>query len=76
MIFSYGGGGHDIMDTVLMMEGLGAGCRDNGLIMALNTQMWTVQLSVEQFGSDTQKERFLPALARGARQAVFDRCLY
>ncbi len=61
----YGGGGHDIMDTVLMMEGLGAGCRDNGLIMALNTQMWTVQSSVEQFGSDAQKQQFLPALAGG-----------
>ncbi len=61
----YGGGGHDILDTVLLMEGLGAGCRDNGLLMALNTQMWTVQLSVQQFGDDAQKRRFLPALARG-----------
>ena len=32
----YGGGGLDILDAVLTMEGLGVGYRDNGLIFSLN----------------------------------------
>ena len=40
----YGGSGQDILSAMLAMEGLGYGCRDGGLALALNAQMWTVQL--------------------------------
>ncbi len=62
---TYGGQGQDILSTLLMMEGFGEGCRDNGLILAINAQMWTVQLSIEQFGSEALKQRVLHGLCNG-----------
>lgn len=61
----YGGSGADILTTMLVMEGLGYGCRDNGLIFALNAQMWSVQMPIFFFGNDDQKEKYLPGLCSG-----------
>lgn len=61
----YGGLNADIYSTMLLMEGLGYGCKDSGLLFALNGQMWTVQMPILRFGSDTQKERYLPRLCCG-----------
>ncbi|MGK7886342.1 MAG: acyl-CoA dehydrogenase family protein [Crocosphaera sp.] len=55
----------DIMTAVLGMEGLGYGCEDNGLTLALNAQMWTVQILLLQFGTQAQKQRYLPPLCNG-----------
>ena len=55
----YGGAGSDILTTVMAMEGLGYGCRDNGLLFALNAQMWSVQAPIVSFGTPEQKERYL-----------------
>jgi alkylation response protein AidB-like acyl-CoA dehydrogenase len=62
---AYGGSGADILTTVLVMEGLGYGCRDNGLAFALNAQMWAVQLPILTMGSEVQKQTYLPGLANG-----------
>jgi alkylation response protein AidB-like acyl-CoA dehydrogenase len=61
----YGGTGVDILTTMLAMEGLGYGCRDNGLVFALNAQLWSVQLPIVSFGTDAQKQTYLPRLCRG-----------
>jgi hypothetical protein len=63
----YGGRdeGVDILSATLAMEGLGYGCRDNGLPFSLNAQMWTVQLPIAQFGSEFQKEKYLKPLSSG-----------
>jgi alkylation response protein AidB-like acyl-CoA dehydrogenase len=61
----FGGSGADIMTTMLMMEGLGYGCHDNGLIFAMNAQMWSVQHPILAFGSDAQKRQYLPGLCSG-----------
>jgi alkylation response protein AidB-like acyl-CoA dehydrogenase len=61
----YGGAGADIMTTMLCMEGLGFGCRDNGLIFALNAQMWAVELPILTFGTEEQKKKYLPGLCSG-----------
>jgi len=55
----------DILLSTLAMEGLGYGCKDNGLPFALNAQMWTVQMPISQFGTDTQKDKFLKGMAAG-----------
>lgn len=55
----------DILSAILAMEGLGYGCTDNGLPFALNAQMWTVQLPIAHFGTEAQKETFLPKLTSG-----------
>ncbi len=46
-----GGGGADILTTVLVMEALGYGCHDNGLIFSLNAQMWSLELPLVKFGT-------------------------
>ena len=61
----YGGSAADIMTTVLMMEGLGYACPDNGLIFSLNAQMWSLELPLLEFGTPGQKQKFLPGLVSG-----------
>lgn len=67
----YGGGGFDILTTVFAMEALGYGCLENALPFALNSQMWSVQAAILKFGSEEQKERYLPALCRGESIGAF-----
>ena len=50
---------------MLIMEGLGYGCRDNGLLFALNAQMWAVQHPIMAFGTEEQRQKYLPPLCRG-----------
>lgn len=61
----YGGLNLDMLTTIVLMEGLGYGCKDNGLVFALNGQMWTVQMPILRFGSGEQKEKYLPGLCKG-----------
>ncbi len=61
----YGGNGADILSTMLLMEGLGYGCKDSGLIFAINGQMWTVQMPISRFGTEAQKSSYLPKLCSG-----------
>lgn len=59
----------DILGSMLAMEGFGYECEDNGLAFALNAQMWTVQLPLAHFGTEDQKEKFLPPLVKGEKIA-------
>jgi alkylation response protein AidB-like acyl-CoA dehydrogenase len=61
----YGGNNADVLTTMLTMEGLGYGCRDNGLIFGINAQMWSVQMPILTFGTEQQKEKYLPGFCRG-----------
>lgn len=58
-------GDTEFLTAMLMMESMGYGCPDSGLTFALNAQVWTVQLPIVEFGSDDQKQRFLPAMCSG-----------
>jgi alkylation response protein AidB-like acyl-CoA dehydrogenase len=60
-----GGAGADILTTVLVMEALGYGCHDNGLIFSLNAQMWSLELPLVKFGSQEQQQAYLPGLISG-----------
>jgi len=60
-----GGAGADILTTVLVMEALGYGCHDNGLIFSLNAQMWSLQLPLVKFGTPAQQQAYLPGLISG-----------
>ena len=60
-----GGGGSDILTTVLIMEALGYGCHDNGLIFSLNAQMWSIELPLVKFGTPAQQQAYLPGLVSG-----------
>lgn len=62
----FGGGDADPLETMAILEGLGYGCRDNGLCFALNAHLWGCVLPVLLFGNEDQKTRFLPGLCGGA----------
>lgn len=61
----YGGINEDVITTMLVMEGLGYGSRDNGLIFAMNAQLWSVQMPILLFGTEAQKQKYLPGLSSG-----------
>ena len=61
----YGGSEADVLTTMLAMEALGYGCRDGGLIFAINAQMWAVQMPIWNFGTEEQKRKYLPRLCGG-----------
>jgi L-prolyl-PCP dehydrogenase len=61
----HGGRGQDLLTTAAAMEGLGYGCRDSGLIFALNAALWTVTMPIVMYGSEDQKRRYLPGLCEG-----------
>lgn len=61
----YGGMGADPLTTVGILESLGYGCRDNGLVFSINAHMWTVVIPLLDFGSAEQKQKYLPGLCNG-----------
>jgi alkylation response protein AidB-like acyl-CoA dehydrogenase len=65
----YGGSGLDVLSYVLALEEINRACASTGVLLCTH-----VSLAVDpilQFGSDAQKERYLPALAGGARIGCF-----
>ena len=61
----YGGQGLDPLTTILGLEGLGYGCQDNGLVFAINNHLWSCAVSIASFGTEVQKQQYLPALCQG-----------
>jgi alkylation response protein AidB-like acyl-CoA dehydrogenase len=63
---AFGGANAEPLTIMLVMEALGYGCRDNGLIFSLNAQMWSCEMPLIRFGSDEQQQRYLPGLSDGS----------
>jgi alkylation response protein AidB-like acyl-CoA dehydrogenase len=61
----FGGGGADALTAVCALEALGYGCRDNGLLFALNAHMWGAEVPILSFGTEPQRKRYLPKLISG-----------
>jgi alkylation response protein AidB-like acyl-CoA dehydrogenase len=61
----WGGLGHDALTLVYVLENLGYGCRDGGLLFSVATQIVSVALPIHKFGSDELKERYLRRLIDG-----------
>jgi alkylation response protein AidB-like acyl-CoA dehydrogenase len=60
-----GGAGADVVTTALVMEALGYGCQDNGLLFSLNAQMWSIELPLVAFGTPAQQRAYLPGMVSG-----------
>jgi len=63
---SYGGLALDLFDVVATLEGIGLGCRDNGLIFSVNAHVWGSETAILRFGSDTLKSKYLPGFCNGS----------
>jgi len=61
----WGGLGHDALTLVYVLEHLGYGCRDAGLLFGLATQVVSAAIPLQKFGSDELKERYLRRLIDG-----------
>ena len=66
----YGGLGASATTTAAALQGLGYGCEDNGLIFSLNAQMWACETPLVRFGTEAQKQRYLPGLCDGSLVAA------
>lgn len=60
----YGGAGFDCTSAVLVLEALGKGAEDHGVVHAICTQIISAKM-IEQFGSEAQKQEILPKVASG-----------
>jgi alkylation response protein AidB-like acyl-CoA dehydrogenase len=61
-----GGSGHDLLTTVLAMEALGHGCRDQGLLFSIHAHLWAVVMPVLTFAEPAVRARVLPGLLDGS----------
>src|SRR6266550_374981 len=65
----YGGSGFDVLSYVLVLEEVNRACASTGVLLCSH-----VSLAVDpilHFGSDAQKQRYLPALANGSKIGCF-----
>lgn len=67
----FGGAGLDLCSALLTIEGIGHGGRDDGLTFALSSQVLTMQLTLDRFGTDAQREEWLPRLIEGEAKGAF-----
>ncbi|AVH63794.1 acyl-CoA dehydrogenase family protein [Nostoc sp. 'Peltigera membranacea cyanobiont' N6] len=61
----YGGKELDTLTTIYALEGLGYGCKDNGLLFSIAAHTWACELPILTFGTPEQKLKYLPKLAKG-----------
>jgi alkylation response protein AidB-like acyl-CoA dehydrogenase len=62
----YGGREADPITTIALMDGLGYGGSDQGLLFAINAHMWTISIPLLKYGTTEQKEKYLPGLCDGS----------
>jgi len=62
----WNGAGHDLLSAVVVLEGIGYGARDNGLVFSVAAHVASCEGPLHEFGSEAQKEEWLPRLADGS----------
>ena len=62
---AYGGSGLDPLSTALALEALGYACEDGGLVFSLCAHLLSCVVPIWRFGSEAQKQRYLPGLCGG-----------
>jgi butyryl-CoA dehydrogenase len=66
---NYGGAGLDAVSYAVAIENVSWGCASTGVIMSVNNSLFCDPLL--KYGTEAQKERWLPAFARGEKLGCF-----
>ncbi len=61
----HGGLGLDTLTTARVMEALGRGCVDTGLVFSVGAHLFACVMPILESGDDEQKARYLPRLCTG-----------
>ncbi|RBP52968.1 acyl-CoA dehydrogenase family protein [Arenicella xantha] len=61
----YGGRGLDPLTTVVALEAFGEGCEDGGFCFAIAAHLFATVVPIWIFGSDEQRQHYLPNLCDG-----------
>jgi L-prolyl-PCP dehydrogenase len=61
-----GGSGEDLLSAVAILEGIGYGGRDNGLVFSIAAHAASCAEPLATFGGDGQRQQWLPCLANGS----------
>lgn len=62
----WNGAGQDLLSAVAVLEGVGYGARDNGLVFSIAAHAASCEGPLAAFGSQAQKDEWLPRLADGS----------
>jgi alkylation response protein AidB-like acyl-CoA dehydrogenase len=62
---AYGGLALGLTALLSVMEGLGYGTRDQGLLFSINAHLWTNSIPILVYGSEAQRQQYLPRLTNG-----------
>lgn len=62
---AYGGLGQGPVEMIAVMEGFGYAIRDQGLLFSINAHLWTNSIPILLYGTDEQKQKYLPRLSNG-----------
>jgi alkylation response protein AidB-like acyl-CoA dehydrogenase len=62
----FGGLGLGLSSLLAVMEGLGYGTRDQGLLFSLNAHLWTNSIPILMYGTELQRSTYLPGLCNGS----------
>jgi alkylation response protein AidB-like acyl-CoA dehydrogenase len=60
------GGGQDVLSAVAVLEGIGLGAQDNGLVFSVVAHAASCAGPLVEFGREEQQEEWLPGLADGS----------
>ena len=66
---AYDGGGADMISYVIAIEELSKACASTAIVVAVQNSL--VAAGIERFGTEEQKQTFLPPLARGEKIGAF-----
>jgi alkylation response protein AidB-like acyl-CoA dehydrogenase len=62
----FDGAGHDLLSAIAVLEGIGSGALDNGLVFSVTAHIASCAGPLIEFGSDEQRQEWLPRLAEGS----------
>jgi alkylation response protein AidB-like acyl-CoA dehydrogenase len=62
----WNGAGQDLLSAIAILEGIGYGARDNGLVFSVAAHAASCEDPLSAFGTEAQKKEWLPRLADGS----------